>query len=93
MLPTADQWEMAARGPDGRRHPRGNGYEGLHQELESPWGVKQLFGIAGQWTLTKSTNGHPIVVGNDRQLRCAGRSEIVEDEYDAHYAIRLVIKV
>jgi sulfatase-modifying factor enzyme 1 len=49
-LPTADEWEMAARGPDGRRFPWGNKLEDGCTNLLSPWGMGQSTGVVGQWT-------------------------------------------
>ena len=38
-LPLPDELEMAVRGPDGRRHPWGNGRARRTAEIESPWGL------------------------------------------------------
>jgi hypothetical protein len=38
-LPRAEELEMAVRGPDGRRHPWGNGRERRTAEIDSPWGL------------------------------------------------------
>jgi hypothetical protein len=40
-LPTADELEMATRGPDGRRFPWGNGRERRVDRVRSPWGLAQ----------------------------------------------------
>jgi hypothetical protein len=40
-LPTADELEMATRGPDGRRFPWGNAREPGWQRALSPWGLAE----------------------------------------------------
>lgn len=70
-LPTADEWEMAVRGPDGRRFPWGNAYESDGREQPSPWGLYQTVGVVPQWVTGE--NGVPLICGDKEQLRCSVR--------------------
>lgn len=58
-LPTADQWEMAMRGPDGRLFPWGNNLAGTARGGRSPWGVAPPTTL--EWTADAG-----VVVGGDR---------------------------
>ena len=69
-LPAADEWELAARGSDGRRFPWGNGYEGDPRLLESPWGVREMAAIDGDWA---TEGGDLVACGDRRDLRAAVR--------------------
>jgi Sulfatase-modifying factor enzyme 1 len=71
-LPTADEWEMAVRGPDGRRFPWGNGLEKEEYRQISPWGVQDGMG-APIWTSTLLTPHCPFVCGQLTKFGAAGR--------------------
>ncbi|OLB36171.1 MAG: hypothetical protein AUH11_12110 [Acidobacteria bacterium 13_2_20CM_57_17] len=79
-IPTADEWEMAVRGPDARLFPWGNGWEKEMLSAASPWGMRDCAGIVGQW----SADG--LVCGAARDPRCAARSR-----QESTAAIRLKI--
>lgn len=64
-LPSEDEWEIAARGTDGREYPWGNTFSlercnigdqplavGTFPDGVSPWGVHDLAGNVSEWTAT-----------------------------------------
>ncbi|MCP4898061.1 MAG: hypothetical protein GY906_13905 [bacterium] len=88
-FPTPEQWESAIRGPDGRRHPWGNGMEGDPVSAGSPWGVKGLF-QAGEWALEHSQTW---IVGYDKKCRPAERLLVRSGEPDRLAALRPIVSI
>jgi hypothetical protein len=68
-LPSADEWEMAARGTDGRRYSTGNSIEAGMLTRPSPYGMYDL--LVPQWALL----GEGAVVCGDHAGRCAVRQQ------------------
>lgn len=90
-LPTADEWEMTARGPDARRFPWGNGIEEGARELPSPWGALYCVGVLAQWTSSVSAESAlPLVCGGEKSPRCAQRTPT--EPHAEGVGLRLIIR-
>lgn len=91
-LPSADQWEMAMRGPDGRRYPWGNCLRADGQTLASPWGVKRGPANTFEWTSDADEAGMRIACGGKLIVPCAARFPVSPADASVQGVIRFVLE-
>lgn len=65
-LPTAEELEMATRGPDGRRFPWGNAREPGWRQATSPWGLADPL-LSAEWV---DVDGGVLAIPATRQGGC-----------------------
>lgn len=89
-LPNSDEWDMAARGPDGRRFLWGMNARSRQRTDLSPWGMAGILQSPGEWLNATSNADTCLATGGSKSPVISTRQSVAADK---ELCARVVFKV